>query len=77
MPIATLTYDLSDPDDAQAHKVALGGQQMGLDLWELTQHLQRLEKNGNDDESWTAEAMRTLVLEYLSEGTQDLLNNSL
>jgi|GEM_PF-3357895 hypothetical protein len=52
MPIATLTYDLSDPDEQQEHLFALRGKDSRLCISELDEKLRRILKypvKGQDD----------------------------
>ena len=52
MPIATLTFDLSDPDEQQEHLFALKGQDSRLCISELDEKLRRIlkyEVEGEDD----------------------------
>ena len=52
MPIATLTYDLSDPDEQQEHLFALRGKDSRLCISELDEKLRRILKypmEGQDD----------------------------
>ena len=52
MPIATLTFDLSDPDEQQEHLFALKGKDSRLSISELDEKLRRILKypvEGQDD----------------------------
>ena len=52
MPIATLTYDLSDPDEQQEHLFALKGKDSRLCISELDEKLRHILKHpveGQDD----------------------------
>ncbi len=52
MPIATLTFDLSDPDEQQEHLYALKGEESRLCISELDEKLRRILKypiEGQDD----------------------------
>jgi hypothetical protein len=44
MPIATLTFDLSDPDEQQEHLYALKGRESRLCISELDEKLRRILK---------------------------------
>ena len=46
MPIATLRFDLSDPDDEQAHRWALAGRDALIALEAIDQHCRGRLKHG-------------------------------
>lgn len=50
MPTATLTYDLSDPDDERAHRYALAGRDALCALEAIDQRLRGLLKHGDPSE---------------------------
>ena len=61
MPIATLTFDLSDPDEQQEHLFALKGKDSRLSISELDEKLRRIlkypveAKMMSEVSSWTNE----------------------
>jgi hypothetical protein len=46
MPIATLRFDLSDPDDERAHRYALAGRDALIALEQIDQHCRGRLKHG-------------------------------
>ena len=61
--IATLRFDLSDPDDACEHRYALAGRDALIALEEIEQHCRSRIKYGEPsaDETHALEAVRALV----------------
>ena len=61
--IATLRFDLSDPDDAREHRYALAGRDALLALEEIEQHCRSRLKHGEPsaDEVHALEAVRALI----------------
>jgi hypothetical protein len=63
MPTATLSYDLTDPDDERAHRYALAGRDALIALEEIEQHCRRRLKYAEpgDEARQELEAVRALV----------------
>jgi len=61
--IATLRFDLSDPDDERLHRYALAGRDALIALEEIEQHCRSRIKYGEPttDEAHALEAVRALV----------------
>lgn len=73
MPTAVITYNLSDEDDAQAYRVALGGQQMLTDLWNLLQAVRQMDKY-EDERTMSSYDLKEFIYEHLNASTIELLN---
>lgn len=52
MPKATLTYDLSDPDDARAHRLALRGHEWMSLVWDFDNEVLRNIDRGKTPCPW-------------------------
>jgi hypothetical protein len=63
MPIATLRFDLSDPEDERLHRYALAGRDALIALEEIEQHCRSRLKYGEPgaDETHALEAVRALI----------------
>jgi hypothetical protein len=67
--IATLRFDLSDPDDAREHRYALAGRDALIDLERIDQHCRGRIKYGEIGAQAQAEleAVRRMVAAELTE----------
>lgn len=63
MATATLTYDLSDPEDERAHRYALAGRDALIALEQIEQHIRARLKYGDpgSEEQRALEEIRALV----------------
>jgi hypothetical protein len=61
--IATLRFDMSDPDDEREHRYALAGRDALIALEQIEQHCRSRLKYGSPgaDETHALEAVRALV----------------
>ena len=61
--IATLRFDLSDPDDERLHRYALAGRDALIALEEIEQHCRSVVKHGSPTtaERMLAEDIRRLI----------------
>ena len=66
MPIATITYDLDDPDDRRAYKLYSMAGEMHSVLCDFDARLRyRIKHNGNEVEANTQQDLRDDLLEML------------
>jgi hypothetical protein len=69
MAIATLTYDLNDPEDRMAHYRAIVSLDMAMLLWEYDQYLRSEYKYGDKEEAY---AYREKFREFLNDANIDI-----
>ena len=65
---AILEYDISDPDQADAHRAALDGQSWKLVCQEMDDWLRQKIKYGEGDIKWAEEARKELRDEIADRG---------
>jgi hypothetical protein len=69
MATATLTYDLNDPEDKQAHLRAIMSLDLVLFMWKYDQHLRSEYKHGGNEGAY---AYREKFIEMMNEYNIDL-----
>jgi hypothetical protein len=67
MPTATLTFTF--PEDREAHLYAINGSEFYAALWDVNEHIRRLQKHGGIDKMTAeqlAEEIRNMIANPLS-----------
>lgn len=77
MPKATLTYDLDNPDDARAHRLALDGEEWASLVWDFDSEVLRNIDRGKTDCPWATgveavQAIRDKLYDMIRESGLDI-----